>query len=168
MTHTYSNTTAPHMFPTGTANFNYQLAQRAAKAADTVPGVTAATAVVSGNDALIGVDCRVASTDTRQRHVIEQQVYSSVKSVVPNHRIRVTSDSTLVSRIRSLDHGIRTYYGHTTGTSGTTGTTGTTGTMGRSPFMTGPTTVTQNVRNMGTDFASLVRDMGRTVTAPFR
>jgi hypothetical protein len=157
---TYPNTYGTTTHPYGTTGthqygaFNHQLADRAAKAADAVPGVSGSVAVVSGNDALVGINERVAATQTRQRHVIEQQVYSAVKAVLPNHHVRITSDAAMISRIRALDHGIRNQYGYPAG--------------GTHPFTSGPTSVTQNVRNLGSDFANLVRDMGRTVTAPFR
>ncbi|MGO0062107.1 YhcN/YlaJ family sporulation lipoprotein [Brevibacillus fluminis] len=180
--HTYG-TGAPHHYGAGThsSTFDQHLATKAAKAADSVPGVSNAVAVVSGNDALVGVNIRVDANHTRQRHAIEQRVYSAVKAGLPNHHVRITSDTALVARIRALDTGIRQHHGyggtHTgagTGTGYGTGYgtgagtyTGGTGTGSHSIF-TGPTTVSQNVRNMGADFGALVRDMGRTVTAPFR
>lgn len=149
-------TTSQHM--TGTtghahATFDHQLSAKAAKAANSVPGVHGAVAVVSGNDAVVGINMRGDATHTRQRHAIEQQAHSAVKAALPNHRVRITSDAAMVSRIRALDDGIRNQYGHPTG---------------NRSIMGGPTTVTGNVRNMGTDFTNLLRDMGRTVTAPFR
>ncbi len=132
---------------------NRLLSDRIVKAADSVPGVSNAVAVVHRNDAVVGINTRTTAADARQRKVIEQRVYSAVRAVAPHHTIHVTSDPKLISRIHAMDQTVRAhYYAHPT----------------THPFRTGPTSVTQNAANVGTDFATLIRDMGRTVTAPFR
>ncbi|WP_205683847.1 YhcN/YlaJ family sporulation lipoprotein [Brevibacillus migulae] len=170
----------------GTQGYNRVLADRLATAADQVPGVESATAIVYGNDAVIGVNTRFATlNDTRQRSVVEQQVLSQTRSIAPRMNIRVTSDPSMMTRIRNLDTTFRgnagTTYGTTTGNgygyngTGTgyrpgTGITGGNGTLTDTnrTFTGGPATVPGNLSNAANDFGALVRDLGRTVTAPFR
>jgi hypothetical protein len=129
--------------------FNQQLADRIAQAADSVPGVDRAEAVVYGNDCIVGVQTRM--TNLQQRQVVERQVHTAVRSVAPNCKIRVTTDGGMITRIRNMNTSIR---------NGLTNTT--------NSVTSGPTTVTGNLKNAANDFAALVRDLGRTVTAPFR
>ncbi len=131
--------------------FNQQLAQQIAQAADSVPGVENATAIVYGNDCVIGVQPRVNAADMRQRQVVERQVQAAARSVAPNCNIRVTSDGSMWTRIQNLDTSLQ---------NGLNGTA--------NALTTGPRTVTGNLANAANDFALLMRDLGRTVTAPFR
>jgi hypothetical protein len=153
----------------GTTHYNHQLADRIAKAADAVPGVEGATAIVYGNDAVVGINIRHTANPPHRR-AVEKKVYAAAHSVAPTHQVRVTSDSRMLTRIQNINHAFRSHYGHTSGY-GTTGygTTGygTTG-YGTTPFTSGPTTVAGNLTNAASDFGALVRDLGRTVTAPFR
>ncbi|MFY0545228.1 YhcN/YlaJ family sporulation lipoprotein [Brevibacillus sp. H7] len=129
--------------------FNQQLAERIARAADSVPGVDHATAIVYGNDCVVGANTRMNTL--QQRQVIERQIHSAVRSVAPNCNIRVTTDGSMFTRIQKMDMSIR---------NGLNGT--------NNAITSGPTTVPENLANVATDFAALVRDMGRTITAPFR
>jgi YhcN/YlaJ family sporulation lipoprotein len=131
--------------------FNQQLAERIARAADSVPGVDRATAVVSGNDAVVGVDTRLNAGDLQRRQVVERQVHAAVRAVAPNLNIRVTSDAAMLVRIRNLSDAIRGGMANT-----------------MNAVTTGPNTVAGNLTNAANDFAALLRDLGRTVTAPFR
>ncbi|WP_019120747.1 YhcN/YlaJ family sporulation lipoprotein [Brevibacillus massiliensis] len=124
-------------------SFNQNLADRMVTAAQNVPGVTKATALVRGSDAIIGIRTRMA--DVRQRNVIERQVYNAARAIAPSHNIHVTSDIGMITRIDGLNHNLRNY-----------------------GITSGPTTVTSNLSNAVTDFGYLLRDLGRTVTAPFR
>jgi hypothetical protein len=133
------------------AGFDRRLADRIARAADSVPGVERAAALVRGNDVVVGVQTRMKADNRTQRRVVERQVYSAVRAIAPAHHIRVTSDGAMVTRIRNLDTTLR---------GGARGATD--GMMG------GPRTVTGNLGNVGNDFTGLLRDLGRTVTAPFR
>ncbi|MGC5325559.1 YhcN/YlaJ family sporulation lipoprotein [Brevibacillus sp. SYSU BS000544] len=127
--------------------FDHHLAKKVAQAADNVPGVDGATSVVRGNEVVVGINTRVSNTTATQQTVIERQVHSAVRAIAPNHHIRVTSDATMVTRIRTLASNI-TGYGK--------------------EMTTGPNTVGANLANAGNDFMALVRDLGRTATAPFR
>jgi hypothetical protein len=135
----------------GTSGFNRQLADRIARAADSVPGVVQATALVRGNDVVVGVQTRMNAANRTQRQVVERQVHSAVRAIAPNYNIRVTSDSAMLTRIRNLDATLR---GDTRGAA--------------NGITTGPTTVAGNIANAGRDFTALLRDVGRAVTAPFR
>lgn len=135
----------------GTTGFNRQLADRVARAADSVPGVERATALVRGNDVVVGVQTRMNAGNRTQKQVVERQVHSAVRAIAPNSNIRVTSDSAMLTRIRNLDTNLR---GDTRGAV--------------NGINTGPTTVAGNLANAGNDFTALMRDLGRTVTAPFR
>lgn len=127
--------------------FDHHLAKKVAQAADNVPGVDGATAVVRGKDVVVGINTRVTHKTATQQTVIERQVHSAVRAVAPNHHIRVTSDATMVTRIRSLSTNV-TGFGK--------------------QMATGPNTVGANLTNAGHDFMALIRDLGRTATAPFR
>lgn len=127
--------------------FDHRLADQVAHVADQVPGVQGATAIVRGNDIVVGINTRATNQTATQRQVIERQVYSSVHAIAPRHNIRISSDATMVTRIRTLAQNVRGYGQEMTN---------------------GPTTVGANLTNAGRDFGTLVRDLGRTVTAPFR
>lgn len=158
--------------------YNRALADRLAVAADAVPGVEGATAIVYGDDAVIGINTRFATAnDSNQRRVVEQQVRSAARAVAPQYDIRVTSDRSMVTRIVNLDNTFRSNIG-TANNNGTImngdgngffgGNGGTRAGNGNGVFTGGPNTVTGNLGNAGNDFAALVRDLGRTITAPFR
>jgi hypothetical protein len=142
----------------GTTGYNRELADRIARAADAVPGVEGATAIVYGNDAVVGINTRFRTGDATQRHVVEQQVYTAARSVAPTHNVRVTSDSRMLTRITNLNNAFRNNGGNRNTGFGNMNNT----------FTGGPTTVAGNLTNAGNDFAALIRDLGRTVTAPFR
>ncbi|HZG16888.1 MAG TPA: YhcN/YlaJ family sporulation lipoprotein [Candidatus Bathyarchaeia archaeon] len=178
----------------GTANgYNRVLADRLATAADRVPGVDGATAIVYGNDVVIGVNTRFGTmNDTRQRNVVEQQVRAEARAIAPRMNIRVTSDQQMMTRIRNLDNSFRGGVGVSNG-AGTNmnhngiangrgngfGTTAGNGDMGgngvagygtgnRTGVTGGPATVPGNLSTARYDFAELFRDLGRTITAPVR
>lgn len=127
--------------------FDQRLADRVVHAADQVPGVQSATAIVRGNDIVVGINTRATNQTATQQRVIENQVHAAVRSIAPGHNIRITSDAPMVTRIRTLAQSIRGYGQEMTN---------------------GPTTVGANLTNAGRDFGMLLRDLGRTVTAPFR
>jgi spore cortex protein len=84
---------------------NRAAADRMAAIAANVPGVTRATAIVHGNDAVIGID---TTNVTKGRPAIERQVYNAVKAAEPRYNVYVTTDSTLHQRIRTLNDQMRT------------------------------------------------------------
>ncbi|WP_126425924.1 YhcN/YlaJ family sporulation lipoprotein [Brevibacillus marinus] len=129
----------------GTVTFDRQKAEQLARVADDVRGVDGAVALVRGNDAVIGIYSRLTANNPRQRQALERRVHAAVRAVDPTLNIRVTSDRNLLNRIRSMEQNQRNGNG-----------------------TTGPTTVGGNLANAGDDFAALLRDLGRTVTAPFR
>ncbi|USG67513.1 YhcN/YlaJ family sporulation lipoprotein [Brevibacillus ruminantium] len=135
----------------GVNQFDRIAAERLVRAASTVPGVSGATAVVHGNDAVIGVKTRFPANQTQQRQVIEQKVHAAARSASPQMRIRVTSDDHMYGRVHrlstSLTHGVSN---------------------AAHSLTTGPTTVGGNLSNAAGDFTALIRDLGRSVTAPFR
>ncbi|UFJ41875.1 YhcN/YlaJ family sporulation lipoprotein [Brevibacillus humidisoli] len=130
--------------------FNRQKADQLARVADDVAGVDGATAIVRGNDAVIGVNSRLTANNPRQRQSLERRVQAAVRSVDPTLNVRVTSDRNMLSRIRNMDQNMR----NNNNINGS--------------VTTGPTTVGGNLANAGEDFNALLRDLGRTVTAPFR
>lgn len=138
---------APHTSGAHQIAFDHKLADRVVHSADRVPGVEGATAIVRGNDIVVGITTRSTNQTITQKQVIEKQVYSAVHAIAPHHKIRITSDAKMVTRIRTLAQSVRGY-GH--------------------EMTTGPTTVGSNLSNSVRDFGMLVRDLGRSVTAPFR
>ncbi|GEN33199.1 MULTISPECIES: YhcN/YlaJ family sporulation lipoprotein [Aneurinibacillus] len=119
--------------PDGTAQQNQQVAERIARIASNVNGVTRATVVVHGNDAVIGIEGSTASN----MKMLERSVYEAVKRAEPGYAVHVTADKTLTQRIRTLSDRM--------------------GGMGANAL-----------RTTGRDIAVLIRDIGRSVTAPFR
>lgn len=118
--------------PNGTESHNQALADRIVNTATNVPGVTRATAVVNGKDAVIGLD---VTNMTKSRAMIERDVANAVRKAVPGCNVHVTADRTLHQRISTLDSQVRS--GHP-------------------------------VRTLAQDVGTLITDIGRAVTAPFR
>nr|WP_027416796.1 YhcN/YlaJ family sporulation lipoprotein [Aneurinibacillus terranovensis] len=110
---------------------NQRIANRLAQLAANVDGVTGATAVVNGKDAVIGIQ----GAQPYNKKMIERKVLTALKRAEPAYNIHVTADKGLNDRIRTMS----------------------TQRAGNHP-----------IRDIGQDIANLIRDMGRTVTAPFR
>ena len=91
-----------------------------------------------GNDIVIGID----GGNKQDRKTLEQQVLQKEKNRKQGFNVHVTSDNNLHMRIRTLN----------------------TDTNGNNNDITPG----QPVRDVGRDIADLIRDIGRTVTAPFR
>ncbi|MED4586039.1 YhcN/YlaJ family sporulation lipoprotein [Brevibacillus choshinensis] len=132
-----------------TNGFNQNIAEQFTRVADDVPGVERATVVVNGQDAVIGIRIR-QNLAPEQAKVIEQQVHSAARAVSPSMNIRVTSEPAMFTRIRGINDAIyneaqnRTNNVHNV-----------------------PSNVAHNVSNTVNDFGILLKDLGRTVTAPF-
>ncbi|MDF2683226.1 MAG: sporulation protein [Brevibacillus sp.] len=130
--------------------FNQNMAEQLTRAADDVPGVDRATVIVKGQDAVIGIRVR-QNLAPEQGKVIEQQVHSAARAVSPSMNIRVTSEPAMFTRIRGINDAIyneaqnRTNNVHNV-----------------------PSNVANNVSNTVNDFGILLKDLGRTVTAPFQ
>ncbi|BAU29334.1 YhcN/YlaJ family sporulation lipoprotein [Aneurinibacillus soli] len=110
-----------------------RIAKRIAQQAANVDGVTRATAVVHGEDVLVGVEGAKASNVK----MLERSVHEALRRTEPGYRIHVTADHTLSTRIRMISQDIN-------------------GSVGN------------KMRTAGSDIASLIRDIGNSVTAPFR
>lgn len=115
-----------------TSSYNRALAEKLSKKAAAVRGVSEATVVVYGNDAIIGIDVK-NGTNARS---VEQKVHDSVRADAKGLKVHITGDKNIHTRIRSLqsrftgmDTGINN--GLNNGTSmrsyGTNGTAGTYG-----------------------------------------
>lgn len=126
--------------------YNRELADRITTAAKKIKGVQSATTVVYGNEAVIGIDLK-DNKDSSQRRTVEQEVNKVAVEAAPNHRIYVTTDTKMVPRLKGIDNNYRS---------------------NQSNMTSGPNTVTGNLSNVGADFGTLVNDLGRTITAPFR
>ena len=92
-----------------------------------------------GNDIVIGID----GGNKQDRKTLEQQVLQKVKNRQQGFNVHVTSDNNLHIRIRTLNTDM---------------------TNGNNNDITPG----QPVRDVGRDISELIRDIGRTVTAPFR
>lgn len=108
-------------------------AERVAQLAAHVNGVTRATAVVDGRDAVIGIEGATASN----MKMLERNVHEAVKRAEPGYTIHVTADKTLTQRIRTLSSRVKGAGART-------------------------------LQTAGEDVRMLIRDIGRSVTAPFR
>ncbi len=115
----------------GITNMDRNVANRMARIAADINGVTKATAVVQGKDAVVGIDV----AQGKNRSTVENNVLTAIRTGDPAYRVHVTSNGDLNRRIRVLNEQVR---------SG------------------------QHVRTIGQDFGTLIRDIGRTITAPFR
>lgn len=115
----------------GITNMDRNVANRMARIAADINGVTKATAVVQGKDAIVGIDV----AQGKNRSTVENNVLTAIRTGDPAYRVHITSNADLNHRIRVLNEQVR---------SG------------------------QPVRTMGQEFGNLVRDIGRTITAPFR
>ena len=85
-----------------------RVAKRVAQQAANVNGVTRATAVVHGEDVLVGVEGATASN----MKMMERSVYEALHRSEPGYRIHVTADRTLSNRIRMLSHDINVGVGN--------------------------------------------------------
>ncbi|PPA85344.1 sporulation protein [Brevibacillus laterosporus] len=129
---------------------NRELADRITASAKKVKGVQSATTVVHGNEAVVGIELKDHKNSSHRR-TIEREVNDVVAKAAPHHRVYVTSDSKMLSRVKSIDGNYRSNFSNTS-----------------TNMTTGPNTVTGNLSNVGSDFGALVTDLGRTITAPFR
>lgn len=129
---TYTPNTYSGVHPYATGSHNQAVADRIVNIAANVPGVTHATAVVNGKDAVIGLDI---NNITKSRAMIERDVANAVKKVEPGCNVHVTADGALHQRIRTLNSQVRS--GHP-------------------------------VRTLAQDVGTIITDIGRAVTAPFR
>jgi len=91
-THTNTNTNV------NTSFYNRALAEKLSKKAAAVRGVSQATAVVYGNDAIIGIDVN----NSKNTRGIEQKVRESVRMEAKGLTVHITGDKNIYSRIRSL------------------------------------------------------------------
>lgn len=115
----------------GMTNLDQNVANRMARIAADIDGVTKATAVIHGKDAIVGVD-----VDKRKNtKIVETNVYNAVQKADPAYRVHITSNADLNQRIRVLNTQMKT--GHP-------------------------------LQNIGQDFSTILRDIGRTITAPFK
>ncbi|RKD22063.1 hypothetical protein BEP19_13395 [Ammoniphilus oxalaticus] len=134
----------------GVTNHNHdqRLARTAAKEARSVANVTKATAIANGNDIVIGIDVKQGA----DRNKVEQNVRQKVKANQSGYNIHVTSDSKIHSRI------------HNVSTRMANGMNDMTNNMSNNNNNNSG----HPVRALGNDVADIIRDIGRTVTAPFR
>jgi hypothetical protein len=107
-----TNSAAPHYDPVHRAGIrgdgsmynksdrNHAVTARIAQAAAKVPGVTHVTAVVDGNNAVVGLD---VDNTAVSRPNIEFQVRRAVQAAEPGYNVHVTADGALHQRIRTLD-----------------------------------------------------------------
>lgn len=144
-TNGYLNNNGVYGATSGTAAFDQQRAEQLARIADQVRGVDGATVLVRGNDAVIGITSRLTADNPKQRQALERRVLAAVRNHDPSLRVHVTADRDMYNRIRNMEQSQRNGNG-----------------------TTGSTTVGGNLANAGDDFAALLRDLGRTVSAPFR
>ena len=151
----YGGYTGTHMGGTRTnalstyndhGGYNRELADRVERACSKINGVQSASAIVYQKDAIVGLQMK-NGLNAKQRQSIERQAHETARTLVPNHQVKVTSDAAMTSRIKKMDGTFR-QHAHS--------------------MTTGPTTVGGNLGNAANDFGMLVRDLGRTVTAPFR
>ncbi|MED1951639.1 YhcN/YlaJ family sporulation lipoprotein [Brevibacillus centrosporus] len=151
------NTNAYHYRNGYTANgFDQNKAEQLTRVADDVPGVDRATVVCNGKDAVIGIRVR-DNMAHEQRKVIEQQVHSAARSVSPNMNIRVTTEPAMFTRIRGINESIYREASERTHPTAPNHT-----------MVPGNNLVTHPVRTAAEDFGVLLKDLGQTITAPFR
>jgi YhcN/YlaJ family sporulation lipoprotein len=110
-----SNDTAPRDYngtrSYGTLNLKNSTRYRSQAMADgmvavakKVPGVTDATAIVHGNEAIIGID---VNNMAKGRAAIEREVQKAVKTAEPAYNVYVTSDGAMHQQIRTFDEKMR-------------------------------------------------------------
>lgn len=117
-----------------------RIAQNAAIVAKSVGNVDRATAVVNGNDIVIGIDVKQGANERK----VEENVRQKVKQGYPGYNVHVTADRNIHKRIGTLSRDWLNNNGNNNMTPG------------------------QPVRDLGNDIADVIRDIGRTVTAPLR
>jgi YhcN/YlaJ family sporulation lipoprotein len=130
----YNNVATPHR-----AGFNQRVAERVADVAEDVPGVSRATAIVYGNDIVVGID----GTNNKDVRALEREVQRIVKSREPGCNVHVTADDDIHTRIQSVYTNMNNYN-------------------------TNQVNPDHPIRDLGTDVTDIIRDIGRTVTAPIR
>ncbi|WCN37068.1 YhcN/YlaJ family sporulation lipoprotein [Aneurinibacillus uraniidurans] len=79
-----------------------RIAKRIAQQAANVNGVTRATAVVHGEDVLVGVE----GAKAYNTKMLERSVHEALRRTEPGYRIHVTADRTLSNRIRMVSENI--------------------------------------------------------------
>lgn len=110
-----------------------RIAKRIAQEAANVDGVTRATAVVHGEDVLVGVE----GAKAYNTKMLERSVHEALHRTEPGYRIHVTADRTLSNRIRMVSENINGSVGNT-------------------------------MRTAGSEITTLIQDISRSITTPFR
>ncbi|MFS0723199.1 YhcN/YlaJ family sporulation lipoprotein [Paenibacillus sp. 1P07SE] len=77
-----------------------QKAEQIAAAAQRVPGVTRATAIVHNNDIIVGLD--IEGNDQKRTSHTEQQVKKMIQKQHENYKVHVTTDRNLHGKIQTL------------------------------------------------------------------
>jgi spore cortex protein len=131
----YNNIATPY----NGAGFNQRVAERVEDVAEDVPGVSRATAIVYGNDIVVGID----GTNNNDVRSLEQKVQRIVESREPGCNVHVTADGDIHKRIQSVYTNMNNYN-------------------------TNRVTPGHPIRDLSTDVADIIRDIGRTATVPFR
>lgn len=96
-----------------------RIAKRIAQEAANVDGVTRATAVVHGEDVLVGVE----GAKAYNVKMLERSVHEALRRTEPGYRIHVTADRTLSNRIRMVSENINGSVGSKMRTAGSEITT---------------------------------------------
>lgn len=94
---TYTNTNR-NTANVNESSYNRALAEKLSKKAAAVRGVSHATAVVYGNDAIIGIDVNKGMNSRS----VEQKVHDSVRADAKGLKVHITGDKNIHTRIRSL------------------------------------------------------------------
>ncbi|MEK0317294.1 YhcN/YlaJ family sporulation lipoprotein [Cohnella sp. 56] len=98
-----------------------------------IQGVDKATVLVNNHEAVVGLDVKSGP----QSALVAQEAQQAAERALPGHRIHVTTDRNLHTRIQQIHGQMKPLDGHP-------------------------------VRNFSEDVAAIIRDVGRTATAPFR
>mgnify|MGYP001252445002 CR=1 FL=1 len=101
---TYTKGINEHNYRNGfTANgYNQHVAELLVRAANDVPGVVRASAVVKGSDAIVGIVVR-SNLQAEQVKVIKSQVRSQTRQMAPRVNVRVTSDPKQFQQLRDMN-----------------------------------------------------------------
>lgn len=112
------------------------LAEKIRNRVNHMNNVDDAHVILNDNTVIVGID-----TSENDKSAVDQRVHREVKKLVPNRDVRVTTDDSIVQRIKNVDHNLRS--GKTT------------------------TEVRSDVKGIMSDIGKAGTDLGDAVKRPF-
>ncbi len=83
-------------------DYDGALAEKIRNRVNSMNNVDDAHVILNDNNVIVGID-----TSENDKSAVSQRVYREVKKLVPNRDVRVTTDDSIVNRIKNVDNNLR-------------------------------------------------------------